>query len=142
MALEEAPLDGGLYGRKDATWQSIGDFIDDNVINSSNTFTKPQRTTQTAVEFASTITLDFSKSNDFYVAASAGAFTVANPINAAVGQSGYVLIDLFDSAPSWSTFWNFGSYGLPSDTSGMIAIHYHVQSLTTGGIICSWAGGF
>jgi hypothetical protein len=60
--------------------------------DSANTFSKAQVVSMTTAAFASTITLDFSKSNSFLFTAGSN-FTLANPTNVVPGGVYYIIVD-------------------------------------------------
>jgi len=130
------------YAKKGFSILSIAQRAIAKLIAQANTFVLPQRTTTTTLTFGATVDIDLDATNDYYLATTTGAFAINNPTNGAVGQSGYITIDLTDTAPSWGTYYNFGSYGIPSDTTGKLCLHYLVVSLAAGGIIMSYAGGY
>lgn len=59
-------------------------------LNTTNTYSAAQIGGISAIAFAATVTLDFSTSNNFDIGTLTGNITLANPTNAAAGQSGTV----------------------------------------------------
>ena len=85
-------------------------------LDTVGTFTKAQRSAPVLLTDGSTITPDFSLSNNFYVQL-AGNRTLANPTNLVAGQSGG--IDVYQDATGSRTLafawgWQFGSGSAPT----------------------------
>lgn len=81
--------------------------------NLSNTFTKAQRASITVLTDGATVTPDFSLNNDFFLKIG-GNRTLANPTNAAPGQSGSINIRQ-DSTGSRTLSYQWG-YEFPGGT--------------------------
>jgi hypothetical protein len=95
---------------------------------------------------AATVTPDFSLGIDFFWPI-AGARTLANPLNAKVGQKGIILINQ-DAAggrtiTAWGSAWKFPGGVKPTLTAGASAadaISYWVYA--PGFILCTFSAGF
>ena len=95
-----------------------------------------------AVAYSASVALDFGVSRNFLVTATGGAFTMLNPTNMTVGQSGKIFIAVNDTAPTWDDSWNNGPYPLPSLTNTLIGIQYTVLNTGVDGIVMSIAEGY
>jgi len=105
------------------------------LLDGAQTWTKGQRGEITALTSATTITPDFSDSNNFSVTLAHTA-TLANPTNLVAGQSGCIWVTQDGSGSrllSYDTYWDFtgGTAPVLSTASGAVdCIVYAVQSST------------
>lgn len=102
---------------------------------SIETFTKAQRGAVVALTSASTITPDFSASNNYSLTLATNA-TLANPTNLTAGQSGVITITQ-DSTGSrtlaYGSYWKFPNATAPTLTTTASAVDelvYYVESST------------
>lgn len=138
----DAPINGILYARRLGLWEDASIWISNYMFNTPHTFTEPISVSSSTLSHGVSITPNFDAASDFFLATTSGAFTIENPTGGAVGQSGDIIIDLTDAAPSWGTFWNFGRGGIPVALYGTLLVHYYVHKLEAGGIICTYQKGY
>jgi len=111
----------------------------------ANTYSGPQRSSTTVLTYASTVTADFSLSNDYQLTLTGATATLANPTNLAVGQSGHIAVGQDATGGrllAYGTYWNFGGAGAPTlstTASKFDIISYWVR--TTTDIRCSFVKG-
>jgi len=115
-----------------AAGQTISGY---GLLDGAQTWTKGQRGEITALTSATTITPDFSDSNNFSVTLAHTA-TLANPTNLVAGQSGCIWVTQDGSGSrllSYDTYWDFTGGTAPtlSTAAGAVdCIVYAVQSST------------
>lgn len=127
-------LTGMLKGTSGAV--AVATAGTDYVATSTNqTFTKAQRGAVVALTSASTITPDFSASNNYSVTLDTNA-TLANPTNLTAGQSGVITITQ-DSTGSrtlaYGSYWKFPNGTAPTLSTAASAVDelvYYVESST------------
>ena len=86
----------------------------------------------------STVNLDFGSANNFSITLT-GNYTIANPTNLVVGQSGFVSIiqdGTGSRTASWGSFWDFANSTAPTLTTtanGVDVLAYYVRTSGAGG---------
>jgi len=104
-------------------------------IDATQSFSKAQRGSVTALTDGATITPDFAAANNFSVTLG-GNRTLANPTNLTAGQSGFIVITQ-DATGSrtlgYGTYWKFPAGAAPTLTTTANAVDvlaYYVESST------------
>jgi len=107
----------------------------------AQTYTLPQRSTISSVNYGATVTLDLDTAQDFAIGALTGNLTLANPSNIAnaVGQSGVIyLVQDGTGSRTWSpgSQWHLrgGAGDLSTAASAVDTLVYTVRSSTS--IVC------
>ena len=96
------------------------------VLQQTQSYTKGQSGTVSALSYSSTVTPDLSTSNNFSITLT-GNVILANPTNITPGQSGVIVItqDATGSRTiSFGTYWKFSNATVPVLTTTANAIDY------------------
>lgn len=84
-----------------------------------NVYEAPQRAAFATQTFATTLSMDFSRANDFTTSAT-GSFTLANPTNIVAGQRGSIVVTHSvgsNTLEAVGSFWKFPGGTLPTLTT-------------------------
>jgi hypothetical protein len=137
--LTDAPNDGKMYARKSAVWAEVAsataaEYLANSaptkLLTSGAAWSAMANLDVSGTDIAGVLTLDFSKAFDFWYYVSAAGKTLANPINAKVGQRGTILLSNSATASitTWGSRWKFSGGIKPTLTPNAVdLLSYWVQ---------------
>lgn len=127
-----------LYVKEGSSLVSTQAVVDPDtaVTDAAQTFTAAQRGTITTLSSATTVTPDFSASNNYTITLGHNA-TIANPTNLTAGQSGSIFLvqdGTGSRTAAWGSYWDWAAGVAPTLTTtaaGVDRVDYVVRGTTS-----------